>query len=327
MTVGTEPDRRSLGMFLRRRRVLAPAVAVAVALSALLVPGSSAVGADPKQYVALGDSYAAGPLIPMMEQPWGCLKSTNNYPKLLAKRLGLTLKDATCSGAQTDDMWHPQGVTPTPNPAQFDRLSATTGLVTLQIGGNDIGFGSIAEACGSAAVQQQSCREQFTRADGSDELEARIAETLPKVVEVVDGIQARSPGAVVYLLGYPSIFRLGPVASCPAMGVGEADAQYLRGVQEKLNGMIAQAAATAGATYLDIYGPSAGRTACDLPALRWVEPLVPVNAAAPIHPNLNGMLGVSDLVERAVAGGADPSTDVELPAGVGGLVPAVPSPF
>ena len=55
--------------------------------------------------------------------------------------------------------------------------------------------------------------------------------------------------------------------------------------------------------------------------------MVPVNAAAPIHPNLNGMLGVSDLLEQAIVGGADPSTDLELPAGVGGLVPAVPSPF
>jgi lysophospholipase L1-like esterase len=309
-----------------RRRFLAPALAAAVALAAALAPGAPAE-ADPSKYVALGDSYAAGPLIPVMEQPWGCLKSTNNYPKLLAKRLGLSLLDATCSGAQTDDMWHPQGVSPTPNPAQFDRLAADTALVTLQIGGNDIGFGSIAEACGSAAVQRQSCRSQFTNPDGSDELERRIAETLPKVVEVVDGIHARSPLADVYLLGYPSIFRIGAVASCPAMGVGEADAQYLRGVQEKLNAMIAEAAATAGATYLDVYGPSAGRTACDLPALRWVEPLVPVNAAAPIHPNLNGMLGVSDLLERAVVGGADPSTDVELPAGLGGLVPAVPSPF
>lgn len=301
-------------------------VAVAVALTAVVTPWSPA-DADPKQYVALGDSFAAGPLIPMMEQPWGCLKSTNNYPKLLAKRLGLTLRDATCSGAETEDMWEPQGVSPTPNPAQFDRLSADTGLVTLQIGGNDIGFGSIAEACGSAAVQQQSCRTQFTRADGSDELAARIAETLPKVVDVVEGIKARSPLAKIYLLGYPSIFRLGPVASCPAMGVGEADAQYLRGIQEQLNGMIATAAASTGATYLDVYGPSAGRTACDLPALRWVEPLVPVHAAAPIHPNLNGMLGVSDLLERAIVGGPDPSTDIEVPAGVGGLVPVVPSPF
>lgn len=33
--------------------------------------------------------------------------------------------------------------------------------------------------------------------------------------------------------------------------------------------------------------------------LRWIEPIVPVNAAAPLHPNINGMIGVTGLVEAA----------------------------
>ena len=314
------------------RRFRAPLVAAAVALAAVAAPVSPA-DAGPKTYVALGDSYAAGPLIPVMEQPWGCLKSTNNYPKLLAKRLGLTLRDATCSGAQTDDMWHPQGVTPEPNPAQFDRLDAKVGLVTLQIGGNDIGFGSIAEDCAQAAFEQVSCRSKFADKDPSDgddrdELQKRIDKAAGDVAAVIQGIHARSPKADVLVLGYPAIFRAGPVASCPAMGVGEEDAQYLRGVQEALNAMVATAAGANGATYVDVYGPSAGRTACDLPVVRWVEPLAPVNAAAPIHPNLNGMLGMSDVLELVVKRHAtDPGSDLELPAGIGGSVPAVPSPF
>jgi lysophospholipase L1-like esterase len=278
-------------------------------------------------YVALGDSYAAGPLIPMQEQPWGCLRSTNNYAKLLAKRLGLALRDATCSGAQTDDMTHSQGVTPQPNPPQFDALDGNTGLVTLQIGGNDIGFGGIAETCGQAAVEQHSCRSVYVdEATGRDELRERIAATAPKIAAVIQGIHARSPLADVLVLGYPSIFRVAPEpASCPAMGVGEGDAEYLRGIQVALNGMIADTAGANGAEYVDVYGPSAGRTSCDLPVVRWVEPLVPVNAAAPIHPNLNGMRGMSDVVEAAIRGSAG-STDLQLPPGLPAL-PPVTSPF
>ena len=313
-------------MLLRRFRATAVAAA-AVALVAALGPVTPA-DAGLKTYVALGDSYAAGPLIPMQEEPWGCLKSTNNYPKLLAKRLGLTLRDATCSGAQTDDMEGSQGVSPEPNPPQFDRLDRKVGLVTLQIGGNDIGFGGIAETCGRAAFERESCRSQFVDEAGNDELRRRIAETAPKIAAVIAGIRERSPKADVLVLGYPSIFRIGPVASCPAMGVGEEDAQYLRGIQEALNGMIAATATASGATYVDVYAPSAGRTGCDLPAVRWVEPLAPVHAAAPIHPNLNGMLGMSDVIEVIVRKHAtDPGSDLELPAGVGEQVPAVPSPF
>ena len=311
---------------MRIRRLRAPAVAAALALAAMLAPVP--VEAAPGTYVALGDSYAAGPLIPAPEGPWGCLRSSNNYPKLLAGRLGVELRDATCSGAQTDDMASSQNVSPEPNPPQFDRLDPEVELVTLQIGGNDIGFGGIAQTCTRAAMEQSSCKAQYVDpVTGADELRRRIDETAPKVAAVLAGIRERSPAARIFVLGYPGIFRLGGEglpASCPAMGVGEEDAQYLRGVQEALNDMIASTAVANDATYVDVYGPSAGRTACDLPVVRWTEPLVPVHAAAPVHPNLNGMLGMADEVERAVAGAAGGS-DLELPEGT--PVPAVPSPF
>ncbi len=35
---------------------------------------------------------------------------------------------------------------------------------------------------------------------------------------------------------------------------------------------------------------------------RWVEPYVPVNAAAPLHPNLGGMIAMSNLVVAATRG-------------------------
>ena len=44
-------------------------------------------------------------------------------------------------------MTAPQGVTPGPNPPQFDALDADTQIVTFNIGGNDIGFTGIAENC------------------------------------------------------------------------------------------------------------------------------------------------------------------------------------
>jgi len=276
-------------------------LAVAVGFLLVLVVGAQAPAhATAPVYVALGDSYAAGPIIPAPVQPWGCLKSSNNYANHVAQDLGYELRDATCSGAETDDMTNPQGVSPdAPNPPQFDRLDANVAMVTLQIGGNDIGFGGIAETCARAAFAQQDCKSQYVDANGNDELRNRIAETAPKVAAVINGIHQRSPNAAVYVLGYPGIFAFGPTAGCPAMLVGESDAQYLRGIQEALNGMIADQAAANGATYVDVFTPSAGHTACDLPVIRWVEPIVPVNAAAPIHPNLVGMLAMADIVETA----------------------------
>src|SRR3954470_23847327 len=113
---------------------------VRIAIAALAAAAGLASGAQgAPRYTALGDSYAAGPLIPLQLPPFGCLKSSNNYAHLAQ----LTLRyaefgDPTCSGAETGNMTQPQNVPPGPNPPQFDSLSKGTRLVTLEIGGNDI---------------------------------------------------------------------------------------------------------------------------------------------------------------------------------------------
>ncbi|HEY4422123.1 MAG TPA: SGNH/GDSL hydrolase family protein, partial [Pseudonocardia sp.] len=72
-------------------------------------------------YVALGDSYAAGPLIPVQTgEPAGCQRSTENYPAVVASVLGLSdFRDATCSAATTEHFTAPQTVKPGVNDPQF----------------------------------------------------------------------------------------------------------------------------------------------------------------------------------------------------------------
>lgn len=300
----------------KRRSIAALTCAVVLALVGTVPVADAAPNADagPKTMVALGDSFAAGPLIPVQVQPFGCLKSSNNYARQVARELVLDLTDVTCSGASTKHMWETHGVSPEEefaeygsdfgydghpgNPPQFDALRADTDVVTLQIGGNDIGFGGIATTCGEGAIAGDGCRPAVE----AERPFERIAETAPKLRAVIDEIHRRSPDAEIYVLGYSAIFAIGETASCPAMGVGEADARYLRSIQEGLNDMIRSVAEEPGhpasvvTTYVDVYGPSAGHTACDLPAIRWVEPIVPVNAAAPVHPNLGGMSAVKEIL-------------------------------
>lgn len=63
--------------------------------------------------------------------------------------------------------------------------------------------------------------------------------------------------------------------------------------------MVVDAAIANGAVVVDAYAASRGHDACQLPPLRWVEPLVPASPAAPIHPNLLGMLAMSEMVVTA----------------------------
>ena len=251
-------------------------------------------------YVALGDSYAAGPLIPLQLAPYGCLKSSNNYAHLAPPKLGqAAFRDVSCSGAETEDMTEPQGVTPGPNPPQFDALDADTQVVTFNIGGNDIGFTSIAENCLSTTPTGTFCKGDYVH-DGRDEISERIAATAPKVAAVIQGIRARSPQARIFAVNYAAIFpERGTLGCWPQLPVADGDIAYLREKQKELNAMIAAQAAANGAGLIDWYKASVGHDACKPPLIRWVEPLVPANAAAPVHPNLFGMAGAAKLVVAA----------------------------
>jgi len=251
------------------------------------------------RYTALGDSYAAGPLIPLPLSPFGCLKSSNNYGRIAQRTLAYAeYRDATCSGAQTEDMENAQNVSPGPNPPQFNSLSGENELVTVQVGGNDIGFSSLAEDCVSLLPFGSPCRDQYV-SGGQDEISGRIAETAPKVAAVIQGIHARSPGAQVLVVNYSAIFPHTGSGCYPKMPVARGDVAWLRSKQVELNTMLASQAAANGAEVVDVYSASVGRSACASSGTRWVEPYIPATAAAPLHPNLRGMQAMARMVVDA----------------------------
>jgi lysophospholipase L1-like esterase len=277
-------------------------VALVISLLVALAGYAPTAGAAEPSYVALGDSFTAGPLIPVQIRPFGCLKSNNNYPHLAAPDLGQPVfRDPSCSGAETEDMTQPQNVSPDgPNPPQFNSLDSKTRIVSIGIGGNDIGFSEIAENCSSPTNSGTPCQDHYV-VDGRDELRARIAETAPKVAAVLKGIHSRSKKADVYVVNYLPIFPDSGPGCYPQIPVSDGDVEYLRGIQKALNQMLADQAAANKATLVDAYTAGIGHDACKPPLVRWVEPAVPANAAAPLHPNLFGMQGTEGALLAAVA--------------------------
>ena len=187
-----------------------------------------------------------------------------------------------------------QNVSPGPNPPQLDSLSVETQLVTLTIGGNDIGFSDLAQDCVSVLPFGSPCRDRYTR-DG-DQISARITATADKVDAVLKAIDSRSPAANILVVDYSAIFPHSGGGCWPRMPVTPADVRWLRSKHVELNAMLAQEAADNGASIVDVYGASVGRDACAGSGTRWVEPYIPGNAAAPLHPNLRGMQAMAAMV-------------------------------
>jgi lysophospholipase L1-like esterase len=279
------------------RRLLPALILAAATLAAVF---AFAAGARAANYTALGDSYAAGPLIPNPVLPLGCLKSDRNYAHVAAPSIGLTLRDASCSGAKTTNMTAAQNVDPDgPNPPQFNSLDASTTVVSLTIGGNDIGFSEVAESCITINPFSHPCLDKYN-AGGKDQLKERIEATAPKVAAVLQGIHSRSPAAKIYVVNYPAIFPETGFGCWPQMPIGFQDVPYLRSTEQRLNSMLATQAAANGATLVNWYQASIGHDACKGTSTRWVEPLVPGTLAAPIHPNKAGMAGGAATLAAAV---------------------------
>lgn len=234
----------------------------------------------------------------LQPDPIGCQRSTRNYPALLATALSAgDVIDVSCSGARTDNMTVAQPVPLGINPPQFDALRPDTDLVTLSIGGNDIGFSDIFQTCarlGATNPFSNPCERRAT-AGGTDIYAQRIATAAPKVAEVLKAIRERSPRATVLLVGYLRI--LPPAVGCyPVFPIARGDVPYLDSVQQRLTAMLADQAGDHGAVFVDTYAASLGHDACQLPGIKLVEGTVPTSPAAPVHPNALGMDAVADVV-------------------------------
>ncbi len=268
-----------------------------------------AVVAEPVDYVALGDSYTAGPLIPMQrDDAPGCFRSTLNYPALLADLLDVaTYADASCSGARSEDVLGRQDL-------MFDNrarpqvrlLSEETDLVTIGLGGNDFGlFGSISGGCGGPAEGKQwlskatPCRDRFGASKARDA--RRVRASLGKAL---DAVREAAPDADVYVVGYPRL--LPDEGSCRVAGFTAGDAAWARRVAGLLNRSLRLAAEDAGATYVDLYPVSEGHDIC-AGKHAWVNGVrTQLGKAAAYHPFQAGMEGAAGAVYEAVTGEAAP---------------------
>ena len=255
---------------------------LAVALSGTAgsgIAGPLGAGGKPN-YVALGDSYTAGPLIPdQTGSPVGCLRSTHSYPFLVSAGAGAAMfTDVSCQGATTADMTHSQSVPLGTNPPQDNALSASTTL-------------SLTDPFGSP------CKDYYT-SGGTDRLRAKINAAAPKVAADLQGIHADAPDARVLLVGYPVILPNSGDGCWPAVPIAFGDVPYLRGVEKALNSMLASVAGANNATFVDTYTASIGHDVCQAPGTKWVEGLIPTSPAVPFHPN---MLGEQEMARQVLA--------------------------
>lgn len=278
-----------------QKRSVRSRMAAVLGVTALLVatPLTAQAAPAPLVYVAMGDSFAAGSLVLPAKELLTCARSAVNYASLIAADLEpAVFRDVTCGAAETTHFANPQsGIIAGTAAPQYDALSADTTLVTVGIGGNDIGLVGLAVSCVNLLPEGvgKSCKAANT-AGGVDKLAQKIDAFAPTYGTVIEEIRERAPRAKVLMVGYPTGIKKG--GCWPVVPVWGVDADYLQAALTRLNLRMAQQASAHGATYVDLATPSVGHDMCKSIATRWIEGLIPspvTNGLVPLHPNAAGL--------------------------------------
>lgn len=258
----------------------------------------SSSGETPIRYVALGSSMAAGPGISPRQpgSPFAAARSARNYPSLVAAELGMDLRDVTYSGATTAHLLTECQHGARPQLEAFDEGGAV-GLVTITIGGNDIGYVPMLSAAALPAPLRMlpGLRDLLDPAQRA----VAVAELGAKLRHVGSQVRERAPQARVMFVDYLTLL---PPAGQRARPLSQHHVDLGRQLARELATSTAAAAADTGCELIPAAATSREHHAWS--AEPWTTgagfPLSFLyGKPAPLHPNETGMRAVADLVVTA----------------------------
>ncbi|MDR6414977.1 SGNH/GDSL hydrolase family protein [Pseudarthrobacter sulfonivorans] len=246
-----------------RRRLSACAAGLATMAMALGFAAVPAQAAPPPtaDYVALGDSFAAGQgAVPYTDQ--NCFVSRKGYPEIADNRRDIKLTtNAGCSGHLIKDVVADAHAS----------VGSDTKIVTVTVGGNDLGTTEVLMVCLPAPESVECGRAAATVRTKleSDSFALSLA-------EVVAAIRTKSPTAKVVFTGYPRLFAPGHPFAAVANPLADG-----------LNRVISGVADATGSDFVDVSGAFAAH------GIGSAEPWINFSAAgiqdpANFHPNGEG---------------------------------------
>jgi lysophospholipase L1-like esterase len=253
-------------------------VALVCTLFGLSTAAAPAV-ASADDYVALGDSFSSGVGTGSYTLSSSCRRGVYAYPWLVAQqRPNTSLTFVACSGATTGDVMA----------SQIHSVTPDTDIVTVTIGGNDIGFSDLIVQCTLA-----NCSSAL------DSTRASLGTFLsPRLDTVYRATRSRTPTGRVVVLGYPRMFSS---AGCfGTFGISSTERTKANQLADALDQLSAARAAAAGLTYRSAIASFTGHAVCSGSA-SWLNGLNLFSTIESYHPNRNGnSLGYAPIVRSVV---------------------------
>ncbi|MEO3783564.1 SGNH/GDSL hydrolase family protein [Actinocorallia sp. B10E7] len=262
-------------------------------------------------YVALGDSFSSGEgayAIPDdLSRENRCHRTSRSYVHAVSRMFEFAggTRFFACAGARTEHFFASKAG----EPPQLEHVDAGTSLITLSVGGNDLGFTKVLAGCILTLPWSGGCQEQDAA------LEAREPELRKALASIVQGLLERAPRARVILLGYPRLFGEREGEALDNLGV--ADQRWLNAQGRELNDLIHEVARAAdrelvrsgapgSVEFIDVHSAFTGHeVGTGAPYVNGLD--VDLKAFEvefhSYHPNAAGYTALAELVTRQVRAG------------------------
>lgn len=254
-----------------------------VAKFTVTAPGKTAHSLD---YLALGDSYISGE--GEFQYKTGtdtdtnfCHQSPLSYPFLIGSSLFNQYNSVACSGATTNDVKNPYKDYTGQIKGNIKRIDKDMEaistdfkvgeiaqwefikryqprVVTLSIGGNDMGFGKTLQSC---IMDNNLSRTCFDTYDKRMRIVKAIESTYDKLRDTYNLISKQDPGVQLYVIGYPQVITHGNCGVNVQLNSTEID--LAQNIISYLNYTVEKAANSAGARYVDTQDAFVGHRLCE----------------------------------------------------------------
>ncbi|WP_106398577.1 SGNH/GDSL hydrolase family protein [Actinocorallia populi] len=262
-------------------------------------------------YVALGDSFSSGEgayALPDDLSPENrCHRTSRSYVHAVSRTFEFAggTRFFACAGARTEHFFSARAG----EPPQVEHADAGTSLITLSIGGNDLGFTKVLAGCILSLPWSGACQEQDAG------LETRKPVLRGELTRIVGSLRERSPRARIILLGYPRLFGEREGSALDNLGV--ADQRWLNAKGKELNDLVHEVARTAdrelaqggapgSVEFIDVYSAFTGHeVGTGAPYVNGLDVDLSAFKAEfhSYHPNAAGYTALAELVTRQVRQG------------------------
>lgn len=262
-----------------------------VLMSKKELPSSEKSPAPRGDYVALGDSVAAGVGLMTDSDTSACDRTDQSYPFLVAKTLHYRLTNLACSGATIN-----QGITDSQTVNELDitpqletLYTKRPKLITLTIGANDVGWLSLLAKC---------YRAQCGTSDDKQQFEAQLVTTRDSLKAILSSIRTHYQSTSrLLVVGYYDVFSTSDASCSDTNGLTSDELAWGRDMQGKLNEMLQSTVAETDAGEF-MAANFSGHELCTQTS--WVQGLTD---KAPYHPNAAGQTAIAKQIENLVGKG------------------------